>query len=132
MRRKRIPATEPVISSEILAKAITAIGGVTLSTVQFAVDPYSEDGDEAPLRQILVNILMRWGQEVTLTLWKIYMVHCQTVENNLSAQFSDKMIMTEVEKRFLMRIEEELVRESALAVAEIAEAATTPLLSDEG
>ena len=114
---------------EILAKAITWINGADLSQVEYALDPYS--GDERPIRLILVDLLMKWGQECVLTLWKIYMVHCQRIEDDLMEQLPDSQIMTETEKRFLARVEEELVTASAQAIAETADLAAAPLVGEE-
>lgn len=110
---------------EILAKAITWINGVAVADVDYAIDPYS--GEERPLRLILVDMLIRWGQEVVLVLWKLYMVHCQKIEDSLTEQLPDSLVMTEAEKRFMARISEELAAAGALAITETAELAATPL-----
>ena len=110
---------------EILAKAITAINGVRVDAVPYSKDPLSPAGDDRPTRLILVDLISGWGQEVVLALWKIYMVHCQNLENELLDQLPDAQIMTEVEKRFLDRISDELVAIGAQAVTETAVAADT-------
>lgn len=109
---------------EILAKAITWINGVNLAEVDYAIDPYS--GDERPIRLILVDMLIKWGQEVVLVLWKLYMVHCQKIEDSLTEQLPDSLVMTEAEKRFMERIGEELAQVGATAITETAELAATP------
>jgi hypothetical protein len=114
---------------EILARAITWINGVETSTVEYAVDPYS--GEERPLKLILVDMLMKWGQEAVLIFWKIYMLHCQNLENSILEQLPDAMVMTQVEQRFLARVGEELAAVGALAIAETAEEIGLALDPDE-
>lgn len=106
---------------ELLAKAITWMNGVKIHDGLYAKDPYG-DGDR-PVRLILVDLLLRWGQEAVLVLWKIYMVHCQQLEDNLHEQLPDSAVMTEVERRYMARIEEELIAHGALAIQETAEVA---------
>ena len=110
---------------EILAKAITAINGVRVDSVPYAVDPTDPAKGERPTQLILVDLLAGWGQEVVLVLWKIYLVHCQNLENELMEQLPDAQIMTEVERRFMERISDELVAIGAQAITEAAAAADT-------
>ena len=116
---------------EILARSITWINGADLSKIQYVVDPYSEDKEERPVRLVLVDILMKWGQEAVLTLWKIYMVHCQSIENSLIEQLPDSQLMTETEKRFLERVAEELQVIASTAITETADAITSPPVDEE-
>ena len=108
---------------EILARAVTRVNGVKIDDVEFAKDP--DTGDERPTRSILADSFAKWGQEVCLVLWKIYMVHCQNLEDSLLGQLPDAQIMTEVEKRFMDRINEELVAISAQAITEAASEAAS-------
>lgn len=110
---------------EILSKAITWINGVSLAEVDYALDPYTNE--ERPIRLILVDMLIKWGQEVVLVLWKLYMVHCQKIEDSLTEQLPDSLIMTEAEKRFMDRVGEELAAAGALAITETAELIATPI-----
>jgi hypothetical protein len=110
---------------EILARAVTWLNGVNLAEVEYALDPYSKE--ERPIRLILADMFMKWGQEAILVLWKIYMVHCQRIEDSLTEQLPDSLVMTEVERRFMDRIGEELAQVGALAITETAELAATPL-----
>jgi hypothetical protein len=109
--------------AEILARAITWMNGVQLSLIPYSTDPYT--GEQRDTKLILADVLMKWGQQATLALWKCYMVHCQKIENNLIDQLPDSALQTEAEQRFLNRIQEELVAASALAIAETAELAAT-------
>lgn len=108
---------------EILAKAITAINGVRVDDVPYALDPVTKS--DRPTRLILVDLIAGWGQEAVLVLWKIYMVHCQNLENELMEQLPDATVMTEVEKRFMERITDELAALGAQAITETAVAADT-------
>ena len=72
-----------------------------------------------------MDSLLRWGQEAVLVLWKIYMVHCQRIEDSLLEQLPDAQILTETERRFLSRMESELAELGANAIQETAEAAAT-------
>lgn len=108
---------------ELLARAITWINGVTIDEGLYANDPYGEG--QRPVRLILVDTLLRWGQEAVLVLWKIYMVHCQRIEDSLLEQLPDAQILTETERRFLARIEDELAEMGATAIQETAEVAAT-------
>lgn len=110
---------------EILAKAISAINGVRVDSVPYATDPFKPEAGDRPTRLILVDLISGWGQEAVLALWKIYMVHCQNLENELMDQLPDAQVMTEVEKRFLDRISDELATIGAQAVTEAAVAADT-------
>lgn len=108
---------------ELLARAITWINGVPINDGLYATDPY--EGGVRPVRLILVDTLLRWGQEAVLVLWKIYMVHCQRLEDNLLEQLPDAAIMTEAERRFMARVEDELTELGAKALQETAEVAAT-------
>ena len=111
------------VRCELLARAITWINGVKIHDGLYAKDPYGSG--ERPVRLILVDTLRRWGQEAVLILWKIYMVHCQKIEDNLHEQLPDALIATEVERRLLARMEEELVAQGVAAISETAEAITS-------
>ena len=112
------------VRCEILARAITWIDGNVITDTTYAMDPYQK-GVERPVRLILVDLIRKWGQEVVLALWKIYMVHCQRLEDNLSEQLPDSQLMTEAERRFMSRIEDELVAAGVSGIQEIAEAVAT-------
>ena len=113
---------------EILAKAIVRINEVDLRKIDFAKDPYT--GEDKPVRTILVDMFGHWGQEVVLVLWKVYMNHCQKLEDDLLEQLPDAQIMTHVEQRFLDRVGEELAARSAAVIQET-EALVASGASDE-
>ena len=110
---------------EILAKAIVKINDVDIRKVDYAKDPYS--GEDRPIRLILVDMLGHWGKEVVLVLWKIYMNHCQKLEDDLLEQLPDAAIMTETERRFMDRVSEELAIRSAAVIEETAALAASPI-----
>ena len=114
---------------EIMAQATVRLNGVEIATVPYATDP--KDGSDRPVRLILTDMYAGWGQEAVLILWKIYMNHCQKLEDELLDQLPDNLIMTEVEKRFMDRIGEELAQIGALAVTETALAATSGSTGEE-
>lgn len=108
---------------EILAAATVKLNGVAIASVPYATDP--KTGEDRPTLLILTDMYSGWGQEACLILWKIYMNHCQKLEDELLEQLPDDLIMTEVEKRFMDRIGEELAQIGALAVTETAAAASS-------
>ena len=91
---------------EILARAVVMIGNVRVKDVPYAKNPYTQERE--PTTRVLADMFSHWGQEATLVLWKVYMVHCQKQEDALLEQLPDAAITTEVERRYLMRIKEEL------------------------
>ena len=108
---------------EILARAVVMIGDVRVKVVPYAKNPYTLE--EEPTTRVLADMFAHWGQEVTLVLWKVYMVHCQKQEDALLDQLPDAVIATEVERRYLMRIKEELEARTLDALQEAgAEAAS--------
>ena len=114
---------------EILARAIVKINNVDIRKVDYAKDPYS--GEDRPVRLILVDMFGHWGQEAVLILWKVYMNHCQKLENELLDQLPDAVIMTEVERRFLDRVSEELAVRSAAVIQETTALAASGISEEE-
>lgn len=106
---------------DLLSRAVTWINGVTITKDLYATDPLS--GETRPIRPILREMFLRWGGQPVLVLWKIYMVHCQRVEDNLTEQLPDSQIMTTVEARFLNQVAEEL---KAVGVAALTESVEEP------
>lgn len=92
------------IRCEILSRAITWIDGISvkdLSDIQrIIVDPTSKTGVKRDIQEVLRNVLLGWGQELLTTLWKILMVHSDTIEKRLKDSFPQSAIMTDVERRF--------------------------------
>jgi hypothetical protein len=119
------------IKCEILSRAISwiAVGekgaGINIRTLkpeQRAVtDP--KDGVQKDIQVVLRNLIVGWGEEIQGVLWKVFMVHCQTIEDRLTQAFPDSAKMTEVEKRFLAQamkeIDEETTEQIRETVAEI-------------
>ena len=91
---------------DLLAKAVTWINGVPVTDDLFATDPYTKE--DRTVRAILRDMFARWGAQAVLVLWRIYMVHCQRLENNLIEQLPDAAIMTEVERRWMDLVADEL------------------------
>ena len=91
---------------EILARAVVMLGDFRVKDVPFARNPYTQE--EEPTIRVLSDMFLHWGQEATLVLWKVYMVHCQKQEDALLGQLPDAAISTEVERRYLERVKEEL------------------------
>jgi hypothetical protein len=106
---------------DLLSRAVSWINGAKITDDLIATDPLTKE--ERPIRPILRNLLQHWGGEVVLVLWKIYMVHCQKVEDNLVEQLPDSVIMTKVEERFMQQIADELKAVGISAVTETLEAA---------
>jgi len=107
---------------DILSRSITWINGVACGPTTFATDPYL--GEDRPVRAILRDILGKWGKEAVLILWKVYMVHCQRVEDSLIDQLPDSTIMTQVEARFMAQIADELKAMGVEALTDTADVAS--------
>ena len=88
-----------------------------------AIDPKTKE--ERPIRPLLRDLFKRWGNQVILVLWKIYMVHCQTVEDNLVEQLPDSVVMTKVEERFMQQVADELKAVGVAAMTDTLEVAST-------
>jgi hypothetical protein len=92
------------IKSEILSRAVTSVNGFRLADV---TDPYVTDPSNPektiPLRAAIRNQFLSWGPEALQLAWKIYMVHCQNLEDRLFDSFPDATVMTEYEQKFFER-----------------------------
>ena len=90
------------IRCEILSRAITWVNGIGIRQLpeaqRLVTDPTT--GEKSDIQEAMRNILLGWGQEVVLTLWKVLMVHSDKIEKRMQASFPDSLLMTEVEKRF--------------------------------
>lgn len=107
---------------DLLSRAVCYINGAVVSNDTTAIDPKSKE--ERPIRPLLRDLFLRWGNQVILVLWKIYMVHCQTVEDNLVDQLPDSVVMTKVEERFMQQVADELKAVGVAAVTETLEVAS--------
>ena len=110
---------------DLLSRAITWINGVHVTDDTFAKDPYLLE--DRPIRAILRDMFMRWGGQPVLIFWKIYMVHCQSIENNLMAQLPDAAIFTNAEARFMEQVADELKAVGVAAMSETADLAAASL-----
>lgn len=108
---------------DLLSKAISFINGAAITESTTALDPKTKD--ERPIRPLLRDLLLGWGNQVVLVLWKIYMVHCQTVEDNLTDQLPDSVVMTKVEERFMQQVADELKAVGISAITDTMDAAST-------
>ena len=90
------------IRCEILSRAITWVNGISIRQLsgeqRLVTDPTT--GEKSDIQEAMRNILLGWGQEVVLTLWKVLMVHSDKIEKRMQASFPESSLMTEVEKRF--------------------------------
>lgn len=91
---------------DLLSRAVTWINGVRVTEDLVLRDPVT--GSDRPIRPILRDTFLRWGYQAVLILFKVYMLHCQRMEDGLLEQLPDGQIMTEVERRFMEQIAEEL------------------------
>ena len=93
------------VRCEILSRAITWVDGTSISQLseeqRIVTDPTSKERVRCDIQVALRNILLGWGQETLLTLWKVLMVHCDKIEKRMQASFPESTLMTEVERRIL-------------------------------
>jgi hypothetical protein len=98
------------IKVEILSRSITWINGVDLRKLagkdRLVTDP--KDGLPKDIQVVLRDTIKGWGIEIMQVLWKVLMVHSQTIENRLSASFPDAAVLTDVERRYRDRMEREI------------------------
>jgi hypothetical protein len=118
------------IKCEILSRALTSINGIKLSEIQepFVQDP-ADPSKTIHIRTALRNQFFTWGPEALQMAWKIYMVHCQNLEDKLFDSFPEASVMTEYEKKFFERtiqVVEEFNREMMQELTEDTEAPATP------
>lgn len=103
------------IKCEILSRAISWIAidkapGINIRLLptekRIAVDP--KDGQQKDIQVVLRNLIVGWGEEIIGVLWKVFMVHCQRIEDRLVKAFPESATMTEVERRFLAQAMQEI------------------------
>jgi hypothetical protein len=91
------------VRAEVLSRAISWIDGVSIRNLEgvsrLASDP-TDEGKKKDVQVVLRNLILGWGQELTMTLWKVLMVHSDRIEKRLQNAFPDSVIMTDVERRF--------------------------------
>ncbi len=89
------------VKAEILSRSISYIDGVTVKSLEGKMFTDPTTGIQMLWQPALRNVIMTWGMEVMNVLWKVFMVHCQRIEDRLKNAFPDSAIMTDVEKRFV-------------------------------
>lgn len=91
------------IRCEMLSRAVTWVNGISIRDLppeqRIVMDPTTPDKAKCDVQVALRNILLGWGQEVVLTLWKMLMIHSDRIEKRMQASFPDSTLMTDVEKR---------------------------------
>jgi hypothetical protein len=107
---------------EILSRSISWINNVDLHQLKgrdrLVVDPTLKPPVERDIQVVLREILRGWGQEIIMILWRVLMVHSQSIEDRLFAKFPDAAQMTEVQRRFEERAMEEIEQSAKAAIAE--------------
>jgi hypothetical protein len=108
------------IKVELLSRSITWINGVDLRKLEgkdrLVVDP--KDGFPKDIQVILRDTIKGWGIEIMQVLWKVLMVHSQTIENRLFEKFPDAAVLTDVERRYREHIEREMEEMTKDAIQE--------------
>lgn len=98
------------VKCEILSRSISWINDIDIKNLspleRMVVDP--RDGQSKDIQIVLRNLLEGWGQEHMAVLWKVLMVHSQTIENRLLASFPEADIMTDAELRLTERARAEI------------------------
>jgi hypothetical protein len=90
------------IKCEILSRAVSKISDHVVSSEDTVIDPQDPESTIG-LRSALRQKMFTWAPEFLQVVWKIYMVHCQNVEDKLLASFPDSAVMTDYEQRFYDR-----------------------------
>ena len=91
------------VKAEIVSRSISWIDGVDIRSLtpdkRWVADPTSPDKTVRDIQEVLRNLILSWGQESLEILWKIVMTHAQSIENRLSSEFPNNMVMNEIENR---------------------------------
>jgi hypothetical protein len=98
------------IKAEILSRAITWVNGVDLrkleGSARLVTDPRSKQRRD--FQTVMRDTILGWGSEVMQLLWKALMVHIQKIEDRLFESLPIATVMTDVERRYLDRLEKEI------------------------
>jgi hypothetical protein len=98
------------VKIELLSRAITWINGIDINKLtkleRRVKDP--EDGLPKDIQVVLRGLIKSWGLEVMQVLWKVLMVHSQSIENRLFDSFPQAAVLTDVERRYQERIQKDL------------------------
>lgn len=105
---------------EILSRSISWINGVDIRGLKgrerLVADPV--DGIEKDIQIVLREMLRGWGQEIVMVLWRVLMVHSQSIEDRLFATFPEAAKMTDVQRRLEAQAFDEIERQSKQVIAE--------------
>lgn len=103
------------IKCEVLSRAVTTLNGVRLADLQ---EPYVTDqldnSRTVHIRSALRDLMFTWGPETLQVVWRVFMNHCQNLEDSLMASFPEAAVITEYERRFYektLKIVDEFTRE---------------------
>jgi len=108
------------IKVELLSRAVTWINGVDIGKLQgkdrLVID--RRDGFPKDVQIILREVIKSWGIEIMQVLWKVLMVHSQTIENRLFESFPEAAVLTNTERRYRDRVDKELTEFAQNAIQE--------------
>lgn len=108
------------VKCEILSRSISWINGIqirSLTPAQRLVKDPNDDSDR-DIQVVLRGIIKGWGQEFMQVLWKVLMVHSQSIEDRLLASFPDAATMTATEARLTERAHREIEAETKTVIEE--------------
>lgn len=99
------------VKAEILSRAISWINGVEIRNLapidRLVNDP--TDGVKKDIQVVLRNMIDgSWGQEFMQVMWKVLMVHSQSIEDRLIESFPETATMTDAERRLTERARKEV------------------------
>jgi hypothetical protein len=114
------------VKCEVLSRAVSwiAVGengaGTSIRTLTPAQRSVTDptDGQQKDVQVVLRNLIVGWGEEIQGVLWKVFMLHCQNIEDRLTQAFPDSAKMTEVEKRFMAQAMKEIEDATAEQIRE--------------
>jgi len=108
------------IKVELLSRAVTWINGVDIGKLQgkdrLVID--RKDGFPKDVQIIIRDTIKSWGVEIMQVLWKVLMVHSQTIENRLFESFPEAAVLTNTERRYRDRIDKEMEEFAKTAIQE--------------
>ena len=108
------------IKVELLSRSITWINGIDISNLvgQARIVIDRKDGFPKDVQVVLRDTIKSWGQEIMQVLWKVLMVHSQSIENRLFESFPEAAVLTNTERRYRDRIEKEIEEFTQSAIQE--------------
>jgi len=108
------------IKVELLSRAVTWINGCDISKLEgkdrLVID--RRDGFPKDIQIIIRDTIKSWGIEIMQVLWKVLMVHSQTIENRLFESFPEAAVLTNTERRYRDRVDKELTEFAQNAIQE--------------